>query len=69
MMSTKEDEKLLKEMQKMQILEKRNIERQEQDIDMMWHHLLVDEVKQKVNILCLFILFYLLVSQTRLQST
>lgn len=68
-MSTKEDEKLLKEMQKMQILEKRNIERQEQDIDMMWHHLLVDEVKQKVNILYLIILFYLLVSQTRLQST
>lgn len=50
MMCTKEDEKRLKGIQKMQIEERKRIEREEKEIDMMWHQVLLEECHRKVRI-------------------
>uniref|UniRef100_A0A2A4JQK5 Trichohyalin-plectin-homology domain-containing protein n=1 Tax=Heliothis virescens TaxID=7102 RepID=A0A2A4JQK5_HELVI len=47
MRSTKEDEKSLKEVQKMQMEERKAIERSEQDMEMMWHHVLMENYNRK----------------------
>lgn len=36
-------------MLKLQMAEKKNIEQQEHDIDMMWHQVLVEDVREKVK--------------------
>ncbi|XP_037877174.1 golgin subfamily A member 6-like protein 22 [Bombyx mori] len=46
-MSKKQDEIRLREMQKMQIEEKRNIEKEEYVMDMMWHQVLLDDTYRK----------------------
>ncbi|KAJ8708292.1 hypothetical protein PYW07_010417 [Mythimna separata] len=50
MRSTKEDVRQLKQLQKMQIEEKRSIEREEQHVDMMWHHVLTDDYNRKEHL-------------------
>ncbi|CAH1641839.1 unnamed protein product [Spodoptera littoralis] len=47
MRCTKVDVKCLKQQQLMQVEEKRSIERQEQNVDMMWHQVLMDDYKRK----------------------
>ncbi|CAH0714865.1 unnamed protein product, partial [Brenthis ino] len=47
MRCTKSDEKKLREIQKMQMREKKSIEQQQADIDKLWHKVLIDNVKTK----------------------
>lgn len=51
MRCTKEDERRLKELQKMQMEEKKSIERDEQHVEMMWHHVLMDDYNRKVRLI------------------
>ncbi|XP_050554193.1 trichohyalin-like [Spodoptera frugiperda] len=48
--STKADVKSLKAQQLMQVEEKRCIERAEQNVDMMWHQVLMDDYKRKEHL-------------------
>lgn len=49
MQCTKEDEKRLREVQKMQMMEKRFLEQEEEHRDNMWHQVLLDDVRRKVS--------------------
>lgn len=55
MRCTKADERRLKELQRMQMEEKRCIEREEEDREMMWHHVLMDDYNRKVSITCIYL--------------
>ncbi|KAJ8708633.1 hypothetical protein PYW08_010015 [Mythimna loreyi] len=50
MRCTKEDVRQLKQLQKMQMEEKRFIEREEQHVDMMWHQVLMDDYNRKEHL-------------------
>ncbi|CAD0205882.1 unnamed protein product [Chrysodeixis includens] len=47
MCCTREDEIRLRQLQKLQMEEKKNIEREEQDRDMMWHQVLIEDYNRK----------------------
>ncbi|XP_075985873.1 uncharacterized protein LOC142983000 [Anticarsia gemmatalis] len=47
MRCTREDEKRLKELQKLQMEERRRIEMEEQEVEMMWHQVLLDDCHRK----------------------
>ncbi|XP_026731126.1 vicilin-like seed storage protein At2g18540 [Trichoplusia ni] len=47
MQSTREDEIQLRQLQKLQMEEKKNIEREGQNIDMMWHQVLIEDYNRK----------------------
>ena len=51
MRNTKVDEIRLKELQRMKMEEKRCIEREEEDRELMWHHVLMDDYNRKVSLL------------------
>ncbi|KAM3958426.1 uncharacterized protein ACR2FA_007578 [Aphomia sociella] len=47
MQCTKEDEKRLREVQKIQMQEKKFLEQEEEERERMWHNVLIDDVKRK----------------------
>lgn len=49
MRCTREDEIRLKELQKLQMEERKYIEMEEQDRDMLWHQVLMDDFNRKVS--------------------
>lgn len=49
MKSTKADEIFLMEMQREQMIEKKRIQQSQEDVDMMWHQVLLEDVRIKVN--------------------
>lgn len=49
---TRKDEKQLREIQKMQMYDKKCLEEEEMHRESMWHQVLLDEVKKKVS--CIF---------------
>ncbi|XP_030040647.1 trichohyalin isoform X2 [Manduca sexta] len=50
MRCTKQDEIMLKQMQKMQMMEKKEIEEQERAVEAMWHQVLIDDFLRKTHI-------------------
>ncbi|XP_053620117.1 capping protein inhibiting regulator of actin dynamics-like isoform X2 [Plodia interpunctella] len=44
---TREEERRLREFQKMQIMERSYMDQEEQDMEVMWHRVLLDEVRKK----------------------